>query len=251
MLFGRSPRKSSKDEAEKPFWISFSDLMTACMTLFLVVMAVTIVSLEKKYSTKESFERTKAVQQCFEELRGEARNIFPEAKLDYNSNDAIRINLGAVIKFKVSDWEIQPQGIDFLRKYIPSILASVKSVSCQSYFRRVVVEGYTDIDGDYLPNLNLSLLRSQQVVRSLSPCSSSSVPITKAIAKEIMDLFLVGGFSFNSFNPDKAENRVVVLKLEFWQVGEEAKYIAQNPSKTSATVKAELLNKKFDRECVN
>ena len=28
------------DEAEKPFWISYSDLMTALMVLFLVVMAV-------------------------------------------------------------------------------------------------------------------------------------------------------------------------------------------------------------------
>jgi outer membrane protein OmpA-like peptidoglycan-associated protein len=251
MFFGRAPRRSNKDEAEKPFWISFSDLMTACMTLFLVVMAVTIVSLEKKYSTKESQERSKAVQQCFDELRAEAKTAFPEAKLDYNSNDAIRINLGAVIRFNVNEWDINSNGVDFLRRYIPSILASVKSASCQSYFRRVVVEGYTDIDGDYLPNLNLSLQRSQQVVRSLSPCSASSVPISRTVAREVMDNFLVGGFSFNSFNPDKAENRVVVLKLEFWQVGEEAKFLAQNPSKTSAAVKAELLNKRFDRECAN
>ena len=33
--------RGTQDEGEKPFWISFADLMTACMTVFLVVMAVT------------------------------------------------------------------------------------------------------------------------------------------------------------------------------------------------------------------
>lgn len=241
MLFGRSPRRSSKDEAEKPFWISFSDLMTACMTLFLVVMAVTIVSLEKKYSTKESFERTKAVGQCFDELRGEAKNLFPEAKLDYNSVDAIRINLGSIVNFQSGQSNISPEGVNFLRKYIPSILSSVKSSACEQYFRRVVVEGYTDTDGDYLFNLDLSLRRSQQVVCSLSPELGSAIPISQAVQNEIRDLFLVGGFSFNSFKPSKAENRVVVLKLEFWQVGEEAKFNIENPKRV------DLSDKKFGK----
>ena len=29
-------KRGSKDEAEKPFWISYADLMTALMVLFLV-----------------------------------------------------------------------------------------------------------------------------------------------------------------------------------------------------------------------
>ena len=48
MFQQRAHKKSHKDEGEKPFWISYADLMTACMTLFLVVMAVTIVMLQKK-----------------------------------------------------------------------------------------------------------------------------------------------------------------------------------------------------------
>ena len=36
-------RKRAKEEAEKPFWISFSDLMTALMVLFLVAMAVALM----------------------------------------------------------------------------------------------------------------------------------------------------------------------------------------------------------------
>ena len=42
------PRKSSgksKDEPEKPFWISYADQMTALMFLFLSVMVVSILSI--------------------------------------------------------------------------------------------------------------------------------------------------------------------------------------------------------------
>jgi outer membrane protein OmpA-like peptidoglycan-associated protein len=40
-----SKRKLSKEPAEKPFWISFSDLMTALMVLFLVAMVVALMAV--------------------------------------------------------------------------------------------------------------------------------------------------------------------------------------------------------------
>lgn len=46
MLGIKTPhRKGGKEEAEKPFWISFSDLMTALMVLFLVAMAVALMAV--------------------------------------------------------------------------------------------------------------------------------------------------------------------------------------------------------------
>ena len=231
MLFRNKPSRRGKDEAEKPFWISYSDLLTACMTLFLVVMAVNIVSLEKEYGTAEQKVRNESIGNCFNELKEGAKASFPEAKFDYNSNDAIRINLGSIVNFKSGDYSISPEGVSFLRRYIPTVLTEVKSSDCSKYFRRVVVEGYTDTDGNYLQNLKLSLDRSRQVVCSLAPGAGFEVPISREIQNRIRDLFLVGGFSFNSFKPDKADNRVVVLKLEFWQVGEEAKFNKENPKK--------------------
>ena len=38
-------KRGGRDEAEKPFWISFADLMTALMVLFLVVMGVALLDL--------------------------------------------------------------------------------------------------------------------------------------------------------------------------------------------------------------
>ena len=38
-------KRGGRDEAEKPFWISFADLMTALMVLFLVVMGVALLAV--------------------------------------------------------------------------------------------------------------------------------------------------------------------------------------------------------------
>ena len=54
MFYQLNRRRKAKEDAEKPFWISYSDLMTACMTLFLVVMAVEIVSLEKQFHLRNT-----------------------------------------------------------------------------------------------------------------------------------------------------------------------------------------------------
>ncbi len=48
--FGVKKRRS--DEAEKPFWISYADLMTAMMVLFLVVMVASLSSVYTTHSTR-------------------------------------------------------------------------------------------------------------------------------------------------------------------------------------------------------
>ncbi len=43
-MFSRTiARRRAKEEGEKPFWISYADLMTAMMMLFFIVMAVSLI----------------------------------------------------------------------------------------------------------------------------------------------------------------------------------------------------------------
>ena len=84
-MFNQRPNKKSfKDEGEKPFWISYADLMTACMTLFLVVMAVTIVMLKKKYETQDAaLQAREATISCLlytsPSPRGRTRSRMPSS----------------------------------------------------------------------------------------------------------------------------------------------------------------------------
>src|SRR5689334_15787821 len=52
-------KRGNRDEAEKPFWISFADLMTALMVLFLVVMGVALLAVTR------SEEHTSELQSQF------------------------------------------------------------------------------------------------------------------------------------------------------------------------------------------
>lgn len=47
-------RQRRGDEAEKPFWISYADLMTAMMVLFLVVMVASLSSVTQRIQQAEA-----------------------------------------------------------------------------------------------------------------------------------------------------------------------------------------------------
>jgi outer membrane protein OmpA-like peptidoglycan-associated protein len=227
-MFNQRPNKKSfKDEGEKPFWISYADLMTACMTLFLVVMAVTIVMLKKKYETQNAAlqAREATISACAADLQKIANDKFPgQARIEYSKGDAIRIDLGSVVKFDDGKYAIDKDASAFLRMYIPTVLQTVKNNQCKKYFRRVIVEGYTSKTGDYMTNLRLSLERSKEVVCVLARTNSDgSGGLSPEDKNQIKSLFLVGGFSFNSQKKSDEESRRAELKLEFWQLGDDKK----------------------------
>lgn len=227
-MFNQRPNKKSfKDESEKPFWISYADLMTACMTLFLVVMAVTIVMLKKKYETQDAAlqAREATISACAADLQKIANDKFPgQARIEYSKGDAIRIDLGSIVKFDDGKYAIDKDASAFLRMYIPTVLQTVKNNQCKKYFRRVIVEGYTSKTGDYMTNLRLSLERSKEVVCVLARTNSDgSGGLSSEDKNQIKSLFLVGGFSFNSQKKSDEESRRAELKLEFWQLGDDKK----------------------------
>ncbi len=227
-MFNQRPfKKTQKDEGEKPFWISYSDLMTACMTLFLVVMAVTVIMVKKRYApeAEAAAKREESISACANELQKIANEQFPgKAQIEYSKGDAIRIDLGSIVKFDDGKHAIGVDASQFLRQYIPSVLKTVKNNQCHLYFRRVIVEGYTSKTGDYMTNLRLSLERSKQVVCELAKTNvDGTAGLSIEEKNQVKSLFLVGGFSFNSQKKSDEESRRAELKLEFWQLGDDKK----------------------------
>ena len=66
----------ARDEGEKPFWISFADLMTAMMILFLVVMVASLSSVTQRIKQAEQGEkqRTQDIGRLCERLQLTAKN---------------------------------------------------------------------------------------------------------------------------------------------------------------------------------
>lgn len=215
--------KGSKHEGESPFWISFSDLMSALMVLFLVVMAVTLIAVTKNLTAMESLkiQREKDISSIMQKIRKES------VAMNVNVNSTTyRIDMGEKVKFDSGAFSIKSDDARFLRSYIPILLNAVSTIEGERWVRRVVVEGFTDQDGTYLYNLGLSLNRSRSVVCVLfDKPLANEIELTNSQKKQIRDLFLVGGYSFNSIKKEKSESRRVELKIEFWGIDERTQQI--------------------------
>lgn len=237
-------RRHTRDEAEKPFWISFSDLMTACMTVFMIVMAVIVVSMKDEIRritqvTEQARERGRQIEAFAGQLRFSSAQLYPDVKVDV-IEDKIRVDLGSGVSFVSGSADISEAGARFLRGYIPKVLEAARTDVGRQWLKHVVVEGFTDTDGSYLFNLDLSLQRSRKVVCALyAPTATGEPALTQEQLEQIRDLFLVGGYSFNSMQASKAKSRRVELKLEFWQEGEKEQ-IEKQP-------KPDLSGKEFGR----
>jgi len=208
-------KRGQKPEGESPFWISFSDLMSALMVLFLLVMAVTLISVTKDVTSAEQrkIQREKDISELMANIREWSRK-FPEVKVNEST---YRIDLGEVVRFDSGRSDVQAAGARFLRSYVPVLLNAQSTELGRKWIRRIVVEGFTDQDGTYLYNLGLSLDRSRRVVCALyAQPMEDETPLTEAQKRQIRDLFLVGGYSFNSMKASKEASRRVELKLEFW-----------------------------------
>lgn len=210
-------RRGRRDEAEKPFWISFSDMMTALMVLFLVVMAVALLSIPKKALESEDSNRQhqKKIAEILERLE-QAAERHQGVFVDKNRG---AINFGPRAQYEFGQWELASAKEQVLREFVPEILTLANDEIGKSVLKRVVVEGYTDRKGTYLANLNLSLQRSQSVLCALL-ASTGANELSDSQKEDVRRLFFVGGYSFNAIKGSDEESRRVEMRLEFLALGE-------------------------------
>lgn len=207
--------KKAKDEGEKPFWISFADLMSALMVLFLLVMSVALLAVTKTVSDAErkKAEREQEINELLARIEI-ATQKYPGITVDKNDR---AIEFGEKARFDSGSSSLSIEQADYLRQFVPEVLAIARDNLGKKWLKRIVVEGFADQRGDYLLNLNLSLQRSQRVLCVLlAPASVAGQVLTVEELEQVRDLFLVGGYSFNSSKKSLEESRRIELKLEFF-----------------------------------
>lgn len=205
-------KRGSRDEAEKPFWISFSDLMTALMVLFLVVMGVALLAVTKNVTEREKKE---------EQHRKDVQAILDRFEEAAKHHDGVRvdrargvIDFGDRARFALGRFNLVAEQEAVLRQFVPEILRVADDELGKRVLKRVVVEGYTDKTGSYLSNLNLSLQRSQRVLCAMFASTGPSL-LSEQQKESVRSLFLVGGYSFNAAKATDDESRRVEMRIEF------------------------------------
>jgi outer membrane protein OmpA-like peptidoglycan-associated protein len=155
-------KRGSKDEAEKPFWISYADLMTALMVLFLVVMSVALLAVTKTVSDieRQKTEREQDIAKLLDEVEAAAAQ-YPGIRVDKEKKI---IDFGDKAHFEKGKHTLTPDQARLLGAFVPEVLVIARNELGRKWLKQVVVEGFASPEGDYLYNLNLSLQRSQRVL---------------------------------------------------------------------------------------
>jgi outer membrane protein OmpA-like peptidoglycan-associated protein len=207
----RTSARKGRDEGEKPFWISYADLMTALMVLFLVVMAVAVLAI----GGAEGRHR-RQIDACLDKARAVALEHGQGVVID---KERRVIDFGSQVLFAFNSAALTPLQESVLRTFVPRLLEVARAEVCSPVFKRVVVDGYTDKTGMYLANLHLSLMRSESVLCALFR-QGDTAPLSPSQMADVRDMFMVGGFAFNASKDTAAASRRVEMRIEFWGVRE-------------------------------
>lgn len=219
MFNHRSKPYKQKEDGEKPFWISFADLMTALMILFLVVMAVSLMVVTQKINeaTQAENQRKSEILEICESIKEAVKTKDLSVDVDCKDN---RINFGEAGRFGHNDYRLNVAGENALRQLTPIILNVANSENGKKWFKQVVIEGFTDTDGAYLYNLNLSLRRSEWVMCLLLDPRLFNSALNNEQQQQVKQLFLAGGVAFNNAKETKEQSRRVELRLQFYGLKE-------------------------------
>lgn len=211
--------RKARDEAEKPFWISYADLMSTLTVLFLLVMSVALLAVTKNVTEAEraTAEREKQIDLVVDRLVHAAEK-YPGITIDKARNV---IDFGDRARFDTGSSKLSREQAEYLRTFVPEVLAIARDGVGRRWLKRIVVEGFSDQRGDYLLNLDLSLQRSQRVLCTLlAPTGPTEHSLTPEEKEQVRDLFLVGGYSSNSARKSLEASRRIELRLEFLGMGE-------------------------------
>lgn len=237
MKAAHRPVYESGEGADKAFWISFADLMTALMMLFLMVMVVALLSITRAKSSADGADSSSApiapiapstaasanaaggpdsaqAQATLQLMQALALAVQAVPGVTLDARRQV-IDFGDRARFQSGSHRLDADSAKLLRQFVPQLLAVTQSELGKAWVHRVVVEGFADSRGDYLFNLNLSLQRAQRVLCSLLDAPADGTALSDEQRIQVSDVFAVGGFSFNEQRDSLDASRRIELRIEF------------------------------------
>ena len=162
-------KKGSTDNS----WISFSDIMTGLMVIFLFISVSYIVEVQKKQKERDIiFEEFKATkEQLYAELENEFKDDFKNWQVELDKDLSIKFTNPEVL-FLSGRAEIRPNFETILNEFLPRYFNILLKPEYQNKISEIRIEGHTDIvpapqfDSDpYIGNIKLSQMRSAEVLK--------------------------------------------------------------------------------------
>lgn len=162
--------KSNSGESN---WISFSDIMTGLMVIFMFIAISYIVEVQKKQQQRDIiFEEFKATKEAlYAELKEEFKDDFKEWSVELDKDLSIKFTNPDVL-FEPSEAKIRGEFVAILQEFLPRYFQVLLQDKYQDKIAEIRIEGHTDTlpttrfgSDPYIANVKLSQLRSAEVLR--------------------------------------------------------------------------------------
>ena len=127
------------------------------------------------------------------------------------------LTLDASVLFDVDESELTDAGKEALRNVLPIYCKVLMEDTYKNYLAEIIIDGYTDTDGDYAYNLELSQQRSLAVAQYLLDIQGEF--LTEDQSLDLQDYLTVNGHSMANpildadGNVDKEASRRVEVKF--------------------------------------
>lgn len=154
-------------------WISFSDLMTGLMVIFMFI-AISYISEVSKEQAQQNivFEEFKATKdQLFSELQNTFRDDFKEWDMVLDKDLSIKFTNPDVL-FQPAQVYIRPRFATILDDFLPRYFEVLLQEKYRDRIAEIRIEGHTDTkpayrynNDPYIGNVILSQLRSAEVLK--------------------------------------------------------------------------------------
>jgi len=173
-------------KGEETQWISFSDMMTSLMMVFLFVSVAYMFLIQKEivgYQDKKNA--------LYKELSNEFKNDFEPWGMELDSDLTIKFKDPNVL-FEEHSPTITPQFDAILQQFIPRYLSIVASDQYTDVISEVRIEGHTAVDPNYLYTIDLSQRRSNAVLAKIL-AHSAYADLSPDVQKRVQFWFTSNG----------------------------------------------------------
>lgn len=185
-------RRNSKTHEKLEFWQSYSDMMSALLLVFALMLSGTLLKARQVYEADHASLEQQQIQlndqknqlvyqqdlidqqqQQLEAIIG-VRGELIAALIDEFKDSAYTVKIdqqtGAIqfdsnLLFDSSKFDLKPEGREFLEAFMPKYLDVLLGEKFLPYVAEIIIEGHTDDVSTYMRNLELSQNRALEVAK--------------------------------------------------------------------------------------
>lgn len=195
-------RQESAVDEENPYWMSFSDIMSALLIIFILASVVLIIQLME---AQQKFDRELTELKKAEGVRRTILQETAEAliergiRVSVSENDTVLSIPNEILGFDTGDYEIQGQYQETAEEIGRVLSEVIRKEDRLSYLDTIFIEGHTDsrpINGFMgKGNWGLSSFRAISLWQFWERSLQKNLKLSRLFNKENQPLFSVSGYA--------------------------------------------------------